>query len=117
MHQTIELLRVGSSIAFAENSGNDGIGEMDMSDTEEDFMPKFGFGAFSINSEEQRSWRAHMIRKELNNTAEISGRIKAIAKLGPKHSPPPTEVELLARGKCMDDIDVQLRAMIDKVGV
>lgn len=110
MYQVITLLEAGANSIFeAEASDHEGSGGMSV-----DFTPKFGFGAFSINAEEQRSLKLHVIRKECQNAGEMLAQIVALAKLGPMGSPPATPEQVEERAKCFNVVQRRLKDLSDK---
>lgn len=113
MHQIVTLFEVGTREAFDdqghEESGNSA------SDDQSSFMPKLGFGAFSINAEEQKAWKSRIIRRELENTTELLAGVTALCRLGPRGgSTDPADAE--ERVKCISGIDRRLRVLGERAG-
>jgi hypothetical protein len=113
MHQIIELLEAGSKPGF-EGTENEDTGVGMMAGSQGGFVPQFGFSAFSVNSEEQRSWRAHIIRKEYENTGDTLTRIVAVVKLGFNGALDSPEA-IDPNSKCLVGLERRLRILQEKV--
>ncbi|KAF2259673.1 hypothetical protein CC78DRAFT_620824 [Lojkania enalia] len=117
MHQIIHLLEMGAKETFEEDSTHENVVSVGLfSDTQSCFMPKLGFGAFSINSEEQRAWKSHIIRKELQHTGELLAGILALARLGPRGACNSPEA-VAERIKCLSMLERRLKSLGDKAGL
>jgi hypothetical protein len=112
VHQIVSLLEIGTKEAFEDSTGND----ERLPGTELGFMPKLGFGAFSINPEEQRVWKSHIIGKELDNIGELLSGVLELSRSGRPGAS--TSLEAAEeRVKCLSQLQRRLRALSDRAGV
>lgn len=115
MFQVIALLEAGSKPL--PNSNPDGDGDEDedglLAGMHTHFVPALGFGAFSPTAEEQRSWRAQLVRREYRHVSEILSSVTVLARLGPRGaSLAPEMVE--QRTKCLMNLERKLKELCER---
>ncbi|POS75436.1 hypothetical protein DHEL01_v206178 [Diaporthe helianthi] len=125
MFQIIDLLEAGTTPLPDEDSddaemllagllpgGGRGGGGI-LAGVQTSFVPSLGFGAFSLTSEEQRSWRSQIVLREYRHVGEILSGVTELAKLGPRGaSTAPEMVE--HRTGCLKNLAGKLKSFCER---
>ena len=78
IHQVIELLETGR-IGLREKKDDQSAGAVDALDSIGSGIPIFGFRAFQMDAEEQRTWRAQIVVKELCRIERVVPKVAALS--------------------------------------
>jgi hypothetical protein len=76
-------------------------------------VPRFSFGAFTIDADEQSSWKTYIVRRECQHLGQVLGKIMALAMLGPKGSAPATPTPYKERSNWFKGIEQRLKALCE----
>ncbi|KAI0172952.1 hypothetical protein GGR52DRAFT_572762 [Hypoxylon sp. FL1284] len=110
MFQVVELLEVGSRpLPDSEDDFPGGF----LAGMQTHFVPALGFGAFSPNAEEQRSWRSQLVRREYRHVSEILSSVMVLARLGPRGASPAPEM-VAQRTMCLMNLERKLKDLCKK---
>lgn len=113
MYQIVELLEAGAR--SLDDDVNDGLGSM-MTLGQPPFSAGFGFGSFSMGmgAEDQRLWKAHILRREYQRTTEILNSVGSLATMGPGDAPlAPADRE--HRSKCMTELGRRFKQLCENI--
>lgn len=104
MYQVLELLEVCMSIVADEE-------ERQRSRSLTGDLSGLGFGGFSIDAEEQSAFRTQTIRKEIQQSIEVVGRLRALAGVGadPYLANSSQSAPSKAERDCYLDLEIRLR--------
>jgi hypothetical protein len=78
-----------------------------------------GFGDFSMDPEEQMTWRLQMILKEVNHTLDVLKKMKSLSGIGPDDGAPRDGEVASSREICYLDLELRfhnLSACITRLG-
>ena len=110
MHQVVELLDAGTRFMDGtEDTHHDVLGASNAG-----FMPSFGFGGLSVSAEEQRSWKTHLIRREVQHVEEAFKCLVALSKLGPSCAPTDPE-SMEQRENCLTGLQQRFKEICERV--
>ena len=114
MYQIIELLEAGCAGFLVEhtNGATQGLDKLDSIGTG-GYLPSLGFGTFQIDAEDQRSWRAQIVLKELRQSSEILQKIVSLARIG--HLRELQEQTGGEREPCYADLERRLKSLCEEV--
>ena len=94
LSQIVELLESSASIAFTNTSSSfsDGSSQSSMPEINGGFIPNrgaldIGIGAFRASAEEQQTWRARIVLKDLGQCSETLQRISILGKPASRSRP------------------------------
>lgn len=78
-------------------------------------LPAFALGTFQIDANEQRSWRAQIVNKELQQTSVTLHRIMALPRFENHSAITEQQTSKKKDGRCLDGLDHRLKALIEAV--
>jgi hypothetical protein len=81
-----------------------------------DIAPKFSFGAFTLDAEEQKDWQIRMIRRECQHVRQVLGKITVLAIAGAEGTAQATSLQREERSTCFKGIEYRLKVLCESTG-